>query len=279
MPLLFALSDPPMPLYPTSKKYWGMWAPKKRRVRRGNGGTKGREGKKRGQMELSRDSNLIHRASKRQWRRRRRNYLFGAASQWNEKKIFFSQYTTDLLYGKGRESMTFRIFCPLWNAYIFWGKCCMWVFFVKEVPTFLEALTFSLEIENVKPPPPPQEHQSISKWKRFSKYSKIERSLSPEQTFLEFLFLYFVESPSTEWLKGCQLRKNNGPKRKSFPFFFFPSSTSLCFPEKEEEHYSFVSSSSFQASHNGISLVLLLLWKGMWRMCCVRPVFFKWGKW
>ncbi len=35
-----------------------------------------------------------------------------------EEDIFFSIYYGST-YGKGRESMTLRIFCPLWNAYIF----------------------------------------------------------------------------------------------------------------------------------------------------------------
>ncbi len=142
MPLLFALSDPPMPLYPTSKKYWGMWAPKKRRVRRGNGGTKGREGKKRGQMELSRDSNLIHRASKRQWRRRRRNYLFGAASQWNEKKIFFFSiyYGSTVRERKGIDD--FPDFLPPVECVYFLREMLHVSFFCKRGSHFLGSFDF-----------------------------------------------------------------------------------------------------------------------------------------
>lgn len=194
-----------------------------------------------------------------------------------EEDIFFSIYYGST-YGKGRESMTSRIFCPLWNAYIFWGKCCMSVFFVKEVPTFLEALTFSFRNRKCETSTTTTRASVNLKVKEifqvFQNWTKLFSRTNFPGIFFVLCWISFLRV-----IERVSAKKEQWTQKKEFSLFFFPSSTSLCFPEKEEEHYSFVSSSSFQASHNGISLALLLLWKGMGRMCCVRPVFLKCWKW
>ena len=229
-------------------------------------------------MELSRDSNLIHIASKRQWRRRRRrNYLFGAASQWNEKKIFFSQYTTDLRMGKEGNRWLPGFFAPCGMRIFFEGNVACELF-CKKGSHFLGSLDFFFRNRKCETSTTTTRASVNLKVKEifqvFQNWTKLFSRTNFPGIFFVLCWISFLRV-----IERVSAKKEQWTQKKEFSLFFFPSSTSLCFPEKEEEHYSFVSSSSFQASHNGISLALLLLWKGMGRMCCVRPVFLKCWKW